>query len=212
MAHLVRDVVNPESIAGRWIDTRFAKGLAARDAGDADPGHAAAGCAENVADVVIGVADDKIEIGLVLRQQQTGVVAGVRIRAGVGVDEQVVFGDEDEANPGFGFVNAADPIDCRNDRGESARNCAAEELRVFTGCSAGESISAQGVVAYDELLEAGFTSADGFTSREARKVAFGSTIIAFVVAGIEVGAGTRVRIDINSAVGRKDLGMEAGGD
>jgi hypothetical protein len=212
MPHLVRDIIDPEGVAGGGIDAGFAECLAAGDAGHTDTGHAAARRAEDVADVIIGIADDEIEIGLVLCEQQAGVVAGVRIGDRVGINDKIVFGDENEANSGFGFVYAIDAVDRRNDCGESARDCAAKKLRIFAGRSTSETVGPHRVVTNGEWLESGFLTVDGFIGREAREFAFGSTIIAFVVAGVEVCVAGFKWINIESAVGRKNLGMEAGGD
>ena len=98
MAELVGDVVNVERIAHRRVGAGLALGLEAGHAGDADARQAAARSAEHVADVVIGAADDRVEVGLVLRQQGRGVAVAVRFGGGIGIDDQVVVGDQHQPN------------------------------------------------------------------------------------------------------------------
>src|SRR5882724_13034007 len=108
MADFVRDVIDPESVADGRVHAGFATGFAARDAGYADAGETAASGTKDMADVVICIANDKVEIRLVLREQQARIIASVRVGVRVGVHEQIIVGDEDEANPDFAFVNTVD--------------------------------------------------------------------------------------------------------
>ena len=77
MPKLVGNVVNVERIPHRRVGARLALGLEPGDAGDAHARQPAARRAEDVADVVIGAADDRVEVGLVLRQQGRGVAVAV---------------------------------------------------------------------------------------------------------------------------------------
>ena len=60
------DVVDVERVADRVRRAGHAAGLEAVDADDAQAGDAAAAGAEDVADVVVGVADDRVAGRLVL--------------------------------------------------------------------------------------------------------------------------------------------------
>src|SRR6476661_7970354 len=53
MAHLMRDIIDPEGIAGWRINAGLAEGFAAGDAGDTNTSHATTSRAEDVANVVI---------------------------------------------------------------------------------------------------------------------------------------------------------------
>ena len=110
MSHFMRDVIDPEGVADGRVNAGFAITFASGDAGYGDSRETSASGTEDVADVVVGIANDVIEIRLVLREQQAGVVRRVWVGVGVGVNEQIVVGDEHEANAGFGFANASDAI------------------------------------------------------------------------------------------------------
>ena len=94
MAKLVGNVVNVERIADRRIGARLALGLESGHAGHANASHSTARGAEDVADIVVGSADDGVEVCLVLHQQRGGVAVAVRLGGDIGVDNQVVLGDE----------------------------------------------------------------------------------------------------------------------
>jgi hypothetical protein len=87
MADFVRDVIDPESVANGRIDAGFAKSFAAGDTGNTNASKTATRGAEDVADVIICVPNDEVEIGLVLRDQEAWIIAGVRIGACVGIDD-----------------------------------------------------------------------------------------------------------------------------
>ena len=69
MADLVGDVVNVERITHGRIGAGLSLGLDAGKANNADFCQATACGAEDMADVVIGAANDRVEVPLVLRQQ-----------------------------------------------------------------------------------------------------------------------------------------------
>ena len=66
VAHFVGHIINKETVSNRFGRARDAVRLTPANADYAQASDAAAACAENVADVVIGAANDAVEGGLVL--------------------------------------------------------------------------------------------------------------------------------------------------
>src|SRR6185295_729393 len=98
VAHFVGDVVDPERVAGGTGVASYSTRLLAGPADDAQPGDSAAAGGKDVPDIVVGGADDRVDVGLVLAQHRTAVAVGVGVGSGVGVDEARVVGDEHHAD------------------------------------------------------------------------------------------------------------------
>ena len=143
MSHFVRDVVNIKRVADGTAAAGDALRLPPCATGNAQVRHAAAAGAEDVTDVVVGRADDRIEVGLILAEHRAAIVICVRIGGGVGVDDQVIVGNQDHAHRHFALVHPVHAIHRDDDGGQAERDRAAEELRVFAGRGYGQAIGAQ---------------------------------------------------------------------
>ncbi len=119
------------------------RAFCAGPADDAQAGDAAAAGAEDVPDVVVGAADDRVQVGLVLAEHGDAVAVGVRVGAWVGVDDQVVVGDQHHAHGHLSLVDAVHPVHRRHDRGQSQRHRAAVEGGVLAGGGHGQAIGAE---------------------------------------------------------------------
>ena len=110
VAHLVRYIVDIESVALRAGRTCDSAGFAGRVAHHAEVGDAAAARAHDVADIVVGRADDAVHVGLVLGQHKAAIGIGVsRRRLSAGATEKnqlVVVGYQHHAHGQFFLVHA----------------------------------------------------------------------------------------------------------
>src|SRR5262249_25314212 len=121
VAHLVGHVVDVEVVSHRVAEAGHAHGLLAVHAHDAQAGDAAAAGAEHVADVVVGVPDHGVQVGLVLAQHLAAVVVGVGVRGPVQVDHQVVVGHQVHVHREVALVHLVDPVDRVRHLGHGAR-------------------------------------------------------------------------------------------
>ncbi|MCG3164133.1 MAG: hypothetical protein JMDDDDMK_05616 [Acidobacteria bacterium] len=164
MAHLVSDVINVERIARRAAELRVTRALASTAHRPDAARVAAAAIAEDVADVVIAVADHGVEIGLILGADASGVVVlirrrliAVRIGGRVGVDDIQFVGDEDHPHVDFTLEDAVDTVHRRRHRGERARASLRvvvaglpKAVDVLPGRGQRQTIAVQRAAGYDE--------------------------------------------------------------
>ena len=88
-------------------------GMDVQQAGDAaSPG------AEDVADVVVRVPDDRVEVRLVLAEHRTTASVRVRIGARIRVNDEVVVRDQLHPDGHLSLVDARDAVQRRHDRGQ----------------------------------------------------------------------------------------------
>ena len=110
VAHLVGDVVDVEGVADGVREPCLGAGLLPGPADDGQPRETAATGREDVADVVVRVADDRVDVGLVLAEQLARVVVGVGVRGRVEVDQAVVVRDELEPDREVTLVDPGDAV------------------------------------------------------------------------------------------------------
>ena len=79
MTDLVRDVIDPKRVADGRVKAGFAVSFAAGNTGNSDTSEAPPRRAEDVANVVIRIADYKIEVRLILRDEQARIIGRVRV-------------------------------------------------------------------------------------------------------------------------------------
>ena len=87
-----------------------AQGVELRDAAGA-----AAAVADDVADLVVGGADDVVEVGVVLIEHRERVAIGVGVVGAVEVVDQALVGDQYEARGEVALVPGVDLVDARDD-------------------------------------------------------------------------------------------------
>ena len=143
VAHLVGDIVNVKRITHRRVGAGLALGLETADASHAHTRQPAARGAEDMAEVVIGVADHCVQVRLVLHEQGRGVAVAVGLGERVGVDDLVVVGHQHQPDAQFRFVNPTHPVDRGDDGREPRRNRAAKERGVFCRRGAREPIASE---------------------------------------------------------------------
>ncbi len=205
---LVADVVDVERVArGAW-EARDAAGLVVCAAHHAQARDAAAAGGEDVPDVVVGRADDAVDVGLVLAQHGTAVVVGVGVGGGVGVDQDRVVVDEGETDGELALIDGVHAVDRGDDGGLPLGHGAAVEGGVLAGGGAGESVGAQ----------RGAADAPGVGVLDGLALALGGAeetieglggVVAPVVTGVVGRVALCVRINPVIAVGRKDHGVKA---
>ena len=115
MAHFVSHIVDIERVTDRRSLTGHAASLTAAIPDDTESRHAPTAGAEDVPDIVIGVADYAVYIRLVFAQHRKTIVIAIRIRRSVRIDELVIVGDENHAGCDVGLIDAIDPIHGRHD-------------------------------------------------------------------------------------------------
>ena len=120
MPNFVSHIVDIERVADRRSLTGHAASLGARITDHAESRNAPTACAEDVPDIVIGVADYAVYIRLVFAQHRKTIVIAIRVRRSIRVDELVIVGDENHAGCDVGLIDAIDPIHGRHD----CRHCA----------------------------------------------------------------------------------------
>jgi len=126
MAYFMGEVVDDKGVA-----CYHSRGIAlSLLAGDADVPDRAGLTADapcvNVPDVIIGIADDGIDIGLILIERGRGVaLTGERIGSGIDVNQKVVVGDELHADAEVPLVNLIEPNDGLCDGGVGVSDSAA---------------------------------------------------------------------------------------
>src|SRR5438270_7425652 len=96
-----------------------------------------------MAEVVICVANDGVNIALILRKKKRGRVVVVGVGGGVGVNEQAVIGDQNQSNGYFGFIHAIHAVDGRDHCAQAILHGPALKFGIFTGGGASQPISAQ---------------------------------------------------------------------
>jgi hypothetical protein len=138
MAHLVRDEIDVEIVAGGIGQAGRAASLAAAAADDAESSDAAAAGREHVADVVVGRADRGADDrgGVV---DDAGTVAGERIAAGGRVHDEIVVRHQRELDRHVVLIHLGHAVDCDNRRRKTARGRAAADRGdvLVVGCDGG---------------------------------------------------------------------------
>ena len=86
MAEFMGHIVDIEGITSGVGQTGGAPGLGIGGTDRPHGGQPAAAGGEDMADVIVGRADHGIEIGLILPQYRGGIVVGVGIAGGIGID------------------------------------------------------------------------------------------------------------------------------
>ena len=131
VAQLMGHIVKVEGVPNRASKPCDPPCLGSGDAGRAQGGHSASACAENVPDVIVGSADDRVEVGLVLPKHCGSVIVGVGIGVGVEIDDVVVVGYQFHAHGQVIFKNRIDPCYGRGDRCKD--HCPLLGIRARTG-------------------------------------------------------------------------------
>ena len=147
VAHFVGYVVDIESIAHGVGRTRYAAGLATGPAHHAQAGYPTAARAHHVADVVVGRANDAVNIALVLFQQGNTVGVGEnrrRLGARAAQENQlVVVGHEHQAHGQFFFVHAHHAVHGSNLAGHYAGHGVAFGEGILGGVGQSQAVGAQ---------------------------------------------------------------------
>jgi hypothetical protein len=84
-----------------------------------------------VPDVVVGRTDHRGDVRLILPQHRPAVVVGVRVGAGVGVDQIRVVGHEHQTDAHIALIDGGHAVDGRDDRGLPGSHRAAVERGVL---------------------------------------------------------------------------------
>ena len=225
VAHFVGYVVNVENVAHGVGRARDPTGLAGRVAHHAEVGHAAAAGAHDVADVVVGRADDAVHVGLVLAQHGAAVGVGISgrgLRAGAAQEHQlVVVGDEHHAHSQLLFIHANYAVHGGHLAGHYASQGVAFGEGVFGGVGQGQAVGAQlraartgqraGAHPGGKATRIGLEVGDGGGKIAAGGWASGRPVHVFAIeAEVMPGIGPAHGVDVEAvAAAGQHLGMEA---
>ena len=102
-----------------------------------------------MADVVVGVANDGVEVALVFTEHGVAVAVGIRVSGAIGIDDQVVVGDQHHPHAEFAFVDPVDAVHGGDLTAEAVEHRAAEHGGVFAGRRQRQTIGAQAAARRD---------------------------------------------------------------
>ena len=205
VAHFVRHVVDVEAVGDRRARAREPARLRAA-ADHAEARDAAAARADQVADVVVRRADLRVDRRLVRGEVAGGV--RVRIRRGIGEQDEVLVRDEHHAHGDLALVDAVDAVDRRDDRAERIELRAAVEDRVLAGRRHREPVRAQrGARGHVRCRCARVARGDRFARHEADAALAAMFVLG--VGDVVVHVAAAIRIDVGRAFATDHLRVEA---
>ena len=218
VAHFMGNKINVKRIAHRVRGAGAAGGLGAILAGQAASQTAAAGD-EYVANIEIGVADHRRDIGIVAVQFGTGTGIDVRIGAGVGVHEIDIVANQHQAHRQIDRPQLIDPVDAGDD-GRLGLGLAAKKGRVLGRSSIGQTIGAQiaaggSTTAFaDQAAGQGRPHLGGYAAgRRLGSITQAlvlQLVVAAQIAGVEAPIILVIRVDVVAGAGTSDRRMKAG--
>src|SRR5438270_10198683 len=106
VTHFVNNVVNVVWVADRRRCSGDTSRFGAGDTDHSQTSDTASSGAKHVAEVVVGAADNGINIRLILAQHRRPRRVGVGIRIAVEIDELIGIGYQYETNRQFPFINS----------------------------------------------------------------------------------------------------------
>ena len=68
-----------------------------------------------MADIVVVIADHTVNDGLIFVEERTGIIIGIRIAVGIGIDNQIVIRNQGQADGHLPFVDTGYAVDAGDD-------------------------------------------------------------------------------------------------